>query len=98
MSNGASNQLKEAANLAKVCLKLKGEHHPTMKEVARELEKIKGLGYHPWSNEEKLNEEENKLLLTERRVISDEYNGRCINEALSSQSRVVQLVLLNDGR
>ncbi|XP_057532412.1 wall-associated receptor kinase 3-like [Amaranthus tricolor] len=98
VSNEASDQLKEVANLAKVCLKLKGEHRPTMKEVARELEKIKGLGYHPWSNKEKLLEEENELLLAETRVINDEYHDHSMNEALSSQSRVVQLVPLNDGR
>lgn len=98
VSDGAIDQLKEVANLAKVCLILKGEHRPTMKEVARELEKIKGLQYHPWSNEEKLLEEENELLLEETRVINDEYNDHSMNESLSSQSRIVQLVPINDGR
>uniref|UniRef100_A0A803M6L8 Protein kinase domain-containing protein n=1 Tax=Chenopodium quinoa TaxID=63459 RepID=A0A803M6L8_CHEQI len=43
-------QLKKVANLARRCLKLKGEDRPTMKEVARELGGIKGVGLHSWSN------------------------------------------------
>uniref|UniRef100_A0A803KTM3 Protein kinase domain-containing protein n=1 Tax=Chenopodium quinoa TaxID=63459 RepID=A0A803KTM3_CHEQI len=37
VSDGSIEQLKEVANLARRCLYLKGDDHPTMKEVAREL-------------------------------------------------------------
>ncbi|KAL9233168.1 hypothetical protein vseg_008198 [Gypsophila vaccaria] len=37
-------QIKEVANLAKWCLRLKGDDRPTMKEVATELEGIKRMG------------------------------------------------------
>ncbi|XP_074321412.1 wall-associated receptor kinase 2-like [Silene latifolia] len=35
-------QVKELANLAQWCLRLKGDERPTMKEVAAELERIRG--------------------------------------------------------
>ncbi|KAK9672189.1 hypothetical protein RND81_12G083200 [Saponaria officinalis] len=41
---GQLAQIKEVANLAKWCLRLKGEERPTMKEVAMELERIKRIG------------------------------------------------------
>ncbi|XP_074320085.1 wall-associated receptor kinase 2-like [Silene latifolia] len=47
-------QIKAVANLAKWCLKLNGDDRPTMKEVARELEGIKGTtNSHPWHNDGK---------------------------------------------
>ncbi|XP_074321410.1 wall-associated receptor kinase 5-like [Silene latifolia] len=39
-------QIKEVANLAKWCLRLKGDNRPTMKEAAMELEGIKRMGSH----------------------------------------------------
>ncbi|KAJ9673496.1 hypothetical protein PVL29_023201 [Vitis rotundifolia] len=41
-------QLKEAANLAKRCLRLKGDERPTMKEVAMELERMRMMEKHAW--------------------------------------------------
>ncbi|XP_074319030.1 wall-associated receptor kinase 2-like [Silene latifolia] len=46
ISNGPKEieQIKKVANLAKLCLRLKRERRPTMKEVAMELEGIKKMG------------------------------------------------------
>ncbi|MQM22918.1 hypothetical protein Taro_055977, partial [Colocasia esculenta] len=41
-------ELKEVAELAHQCLRLKGEERPTMKEVARTLQGLKGSVAHPW--------------------------------------------------
>ncbi|PSS31666.1 Wall-associated receptor kinase [Actinidia chinensis var. chinensis] len=53
-------QLKEVANLAKRCLRVKGEERPTMKEVAMELEGLRMMGKHPWINNDS---EETEYLL-----------------------------------
>ena len=47
---GKAEQLKEVANLAKRCLRLKEEDRPTMKEVATELEGLKKVEMHLWVN------------------------------------------------
>ncbi|TQD73607.1 hypothetical protein C1H46_040860 [Malus baccata] len=41
-------QLKEFSNLAKRCLRVKGEERPTMKEVAKELEGLRRMAMPPW--------------------------------------------------
>ncbi|KAG2665845.1 hypothetical protein I3760_15G026700 [Carya illinoinensis] len=43
-------QLKEVANLARRCIKVKGEDRPTMKEVATELEGLRKIDKHSWVN------------------------------------------------
>ena len=45
------DQLITMAKLVKVCLNVKGEDRPTMKEVALELERFKTHNRHPWSNQ-----------------------------------------------
>uniref|UniRef100_A0A803MSN0 Protein kinase domain-containing protein n=1 Tax=Chenopodium quinoa TaxID=63459 RepID=A0A803MSN0_CHEQI len=99
VSYGAIKQLKEVANLARRCLKLKGEDRPTMKEVARELEGIRGMTTHPWSlNNRVLLQEESEYLLGAVHDFNGGYVNDNMNYSSSSQSRVVQLVPLNDGR
>ncbi|XP_075647133.1 wall-associated receptor kinase 2-like [Castanea sativa] len=56
-------QLKEAANLAKMCLRLKGEDRPTMKEVATKLEDLRKMEKHSRDNVDS-NSEETKFLHT----------------------------------
>ncbi|XP_004295425.1 PREDICTED: wall-associated receptor kinase 2-like [Fragaria vesca subsp. vesca] len=51
------------ANLAKRCLRLKGEERPTMKEVAMELEGMAIMAKHPWGKNAKFCPEENEYLL-----------------------------------
>ncbi|XP_010672294.3 wall-associated receptor kinase 2 [Beta vulgaris subsp. vulgaris] len=97
--DGATQQLKDVANLARKCLKLKGDDRPAMKEVARELEVIKDMGSHPWSNSGVQLQEENEHLLGETNNINTAYGyNEAMNDSLSSQSRIVQLVPLNGGR
>ncbi|XP_021774732.1 wall-associated receptor kinase 2-like [Chenopodium quinoa] len=101
VSNGAIEQLKEVANLARRCLKLKGEDRPTMKEVARELERIRCMTTHPWlsNNSVPLQNEESKYLLGEAHdCINNGYGYDGMSYSSSSQSRVVHLVPLEDGR
>ena len=43
-------QLKEVANLAIRCLRVRGEDRPSMKEVAMELEGLRIMENHPWGN------------------------------------------------
>ncbi|XP_050259933.1 putative wall-associated receptor kinase-like 16 [Quercus robur] len=49
-NEGYTEQLKEVANFAENCLRLKGEDRPTMKEVATELEDLKRMEKHLWVN------------------------------------------------
>ncbi|KAK9993775.1 hypothetical protein SO802_023478 [Lithocarpus litseifolius] len=46
VNEGNIEQLKEVANVAKRCLKLRGEDRPSMKEVATELERLKSTEKH----------------------------------------------------
>ncbi|KAI4307212.1 hypothetical protein L6164_030423 [Bauhinia variegata] len=46
-----TRQLKEVANLAEECLRVKGEERPTMKEVALELERIRIMDTDPWERD-----------------------------------------------
>ncbi|KAL3738786.1 hypothetical protein ACJRO7_020199 [Eucalyptus globulus] len=61
-----NEQVREVANLAKRCLKIKGEERPTMKEVAMELEGLKAMAKHPWVNGIDVNPEEMVSLLEEK--------------------------------
>jgi len=55
-------ELKEVANLAKRCLRVRGEDRPSMKEVAMELEGLTIMGKHPWGKAD-LHMEETEYLL-----------------------------------
>ncbi|KAJ4760968.1 Wall-associated kinase family protein [Rhynchospora pubera] len=55
--------IMEVARLAKECLNMKGEDRPTMKEVAEELDRIRKLTQHPWS--QGFHPEETETLLNE---------------------------------
>ncbi|XXG54247.1 hypothetical protein AAC387_Pa03g2183 [Persea americana] len=49
-NEGHETQLIAIAQLAKRCLKVKGEERPTMKEVALELQGLRGSQYRRWVN------------------------------------------------
>ncbi|KAJ6337333.1 hypothetical protein OIU76_007084 [Salix suchowensis] len=49
---GNVEQVDKVARLGKTCLRVKGEERPTMKEVAMELERLRMVGKHPWTNVE----------------------------------------------
>ncbi|KAJ6709270.1 WALL-ASSOCIATED RECEPTOR KINASE-LIKE 21 [Salix koriyanagi] len=59
---GNVEQVDKVARLVKTCLRVKGEERPTMKEVAMELERLRMVGKHPWTNVES-NYEETEYLL-----------------------------------
>ncbi|XP_030959257.1 putative wall-associated receptor kinase-like 16 [Quercus lobata] len=73
-NEGNAKQLKEVANIAKKCLKLKGEDRPTMKEVATELEGLRRMEKHSWVNAD-FNSEETEHLLA-RTSNSSKYDVR----------------------
>ncbi|KNA17768.1 hypothetical protein SOVF_077080 [Spinacia oleracea] len=93
-------QIKEVANVARKCLKVKGEDRPTMKQVARELDDITGLCSHPLSKKRVVleDQEESEYLLGETLGDNNSYSNSVAGGSSSSQSRVVQLVPLSDGR
>nr|POF09524.1 putative wall-associated receptor kinase-like 16 [Quercus suber] len=62
-NEGNVEQLKEVANLAKMCLRLKGEDRPTMKEIATKLEDLTKMEKHSRVNVDS-NSEETKFLHT----------------------------------
>uniref|UniRef100_A0A7N2LJV6 Protein kinase domain-containing protein n=2 Tax=Quercus lobata TaxID=97700 RepID=A0A7N2LJV6_QUELO len=70
-------QVKEAANLAKMCLRLKGEDRPTMKEVATKLEDLSKMEKHSRDNVDS-NSEETKFLHTKT---SDSHNYDVDNQS-----------------
>nr|DAD21026.1 TPA_asm: hypothetical protein HUJ06_022489 [Nelumbo nucifera] len=53
MHGGNHTQLQGVANLAEQCLRLNGEERPTMREVAVELDYLRGrgVGKHSWVKE-----------------------------------------------
>nr|POF21701.1 wall-associated receptor kinase 2 [Quercus suber] len=93
---GKAEQLKEVANLAKRCLRLKGEDRPTMKEVATELEGLRKVEMHSWVNVDS-NSEETKFLLGET---SDSYKYNASNKSTNVYDSVRDHVIfdLDDGR
>ncbi|KAL5805087.1 hypothetical protein ACOSQ3_031887 [Xanthoceras sorbifolium] len=69
LDNGIVNddnreQTREVGELARRCLRVKGEERPTMKEVAMELEGLRRMHKHQWDNVE-VNIKETEHLLSE---------------------------------
>uniref|UniRef100_A0A2N9GA86 Protein kinase domain-containing protein n=1 Tax=Fagus sylvatica TaxID=28930 RepID=A0A2N9GA86_FAGSY len=86
-------QLKHVAELAKACLKVKGEERPTMKEVAMELAGIRKMEMHPWVNDGEVLEESEYLL----GEISDssKQNSSCKTAEYDSMNNHVTLASWN---
>ncbi|KAL4598513.1 hypothetical protein ACB092_11G064300 [Castanea dentata] len=92
-----AEQLKEAANLAKMSLRLKGEDRPTMKEVATKLEDLRKMEKHSRDNVDS-NSEETKFLHTKT---SDSHYYDVDNQSADVNDTVrdhVALLDFNDGR
>lgn len=88
LRDGDREQLKEVAGLAAMCLRVKGEERPPMREVAMELQGMRTMHIHFWENNAELNKEaETVHLLSET---SD--------AGYDSIKDHVQLVVLDDGR
>uniref|UniRef100_A0A5B7A516 Putative wall-associated receptor kinase 2-like n=1 Tax=Davidia involucrata TaxID=16924 RepID=A0A5B7A516_DAVIN len=93
---GNTEQLKEIANLAKRCLRVKGEERPTMKEVAMELEGLRMMEKHPWVNDG-LNSEETECLIGEQ-PDTYRYGGNVNMTAGYDSIRGEVLISVGDGR
>jgi serine/threonine protein kinase len=63
VNEGNIEMVNNVANLAKRCLRVKGEKRPTMKEVAMELEGMRITTNHPWGSADPFCPEETKHLL-----------------------------------
>ncbi|XP_077216123.1 putative wall-associated receptor kinase-like 16 [Tasmannia lanceolata] len=62
VDEGGTKQIYAVADLAKRCLRMRGEERPTMKEVVVELDGLRRLEVHPWVE---LNQNESEYLLGE---------------------------------
>ncbi|KAF5450673.1 hypothetical protein F2P56_031003 [Juglans regia] len=102
VNDGNINAINEVADIAKLCLSVKGEDRPTMKEVAMELEGLRIMGKHPWAKANLYAEETENLLGPPTHSFNiDVYNG-------SSSSTITKVGLesmtnevmkpLDDGR
>ncbi|RHN69505.1 putative protein kinase RLK-Pelle-WAK family [Medicago truncatula] len=76
-------QLKEVADIAERCLRVKGEDRPTMKEVAMELEGILVIEEFRWGSDYLSSEETENLLKTAESVknVQDGIGGSDINSS-----------------
>ena len=61
MNQDNLRQLIEVVNIAKKCIRIKGEERPSMKQVSMELEGLGASAKHPWTNDESNIEETNHL-------------------------------------
>ncbi|XP_060675447.1 wall-associated receptor kinase 5 [Ziziphus jujuba] len=62
--DGNTEALKNVANLAKRCLRIKSEERPSMKEIAMELEGQRAMDMHQWGTGD-VGSQETEYLLTE---------------------------------
>ncbi|KAL6198502.1 hypothetical protein ACLB2K_028291 [Fragaria x ananassa] len=63
VNEGNIETVKKVANLAKRCLRVKGEERPTMKEVTKALEEMSVTAKHPWGFNASFCGEESEYLL-----------------------------------
>jgi serine/threonine protein kinase len=93
--------IKEVAILAARCLRLRGDERPSMKEVAMELEGLRLMERHPWTDTEQNFEENQRLLHEASSSIYNEIDDDSSNlgyttvyDSLKDQP----LIALDDGR
>ena len=86
-------QIREVANVAKQCLRVRGDERPTMKEVARELEAIKRLERQPVYEVDTQLMDECELLFIETLAGSE---GSGVTQF--SEGQTFSLLGMNDGR
>ncbi|XP_065617834.1 wall-associated receptor kinase 2 [Quercus suber] len=89
VEEGNKEQLKEVAELAKSCLRVKGEERPTMKDVAMELAGIRKMETHPWVDFGETLEETEHLL----RETSGEHSSSSKTTGYDSMNNHVILAL-----
>ncbi|GMY06616.1 putative wall-associated receptor kinase-like 16 [Fagus crenata] len=100
VNEGNIEQIKEVANLAQRCLKVKGEDRPSMKEVAMELEGLVITEKHPWGNANVYTEETEYLLSAPTQSFNIDVGTSCSTSTTATYNSMKNEVLksLNDGR
>ncbi|XP_030933348.1 putative wall-associated receptor kinase-like 16 [Quercus lobata] len=100
VNDGNIEQLKEVANLAKRCLRLRGDDRPSMKEVAAELERLKKMEKKPLKDTDVYaNKTEYLLSATSKSFDIDVGNGGSTSTTAEYDSMNDQsLKLVDDGR
>ncbi|GMP46678.1 hypothetical protein CsSME_00014735 [Camellia sinensis var. sinensis] len=86
MNVANADQLKEAAILAKSCLRVKGDERSAMKEVAMELEGLRMMEKHSWVNENTDLEETHYLLGDQLLDAYGDGNSKSNSEAYDSMA------------
>ncbi|XP_020225379.2 wall-associated receptor kinase 2 [Cajanus cajan] len=89
-------EIMEVAILAAKCLRVMGEERPSMKEVAMELEGVKRMEKHPWTNKSQ-NFDETQYLLHEAYTHKHGDSGSHQNTGYDSL-RDLELIDFDDGR
>ncbi|XP_027368301.1 putative wall-associated receptor kinase-like 16 [Abrus precatorius] len=90
-------QVMEVAILASRCLRLRGDERPGMKEVARELDRIKLVEEHPWTNTNQ-EHEEIQYLLHEAHSIREHGDSSDQQNTGYDSLRDHVLIAMDDGR
>ena len=93
-------QLKEFANLAKRCLRLRGEDRPSMKEVAMELERLRSVGKHPLGNVDVYAKKTKYLLSASSHSFYIDVGTGCSTSTIAEYDSIKDQVLkpVEDGR
>ncbi|ESW34171.1 hypothetical protein PHAVU_001G130800 [Phaseolus vulgaris] len=87
-------EIMEVAILAARCLKLRGEERPSMKEVTMELEGIRHMDKHPWTNTSQ-DFEESQYLLSEPQSTPE--HGYSSGQQSTGFDSLRELELINFG-
>ncbi|XP_073044528.1 wall-associated receptor kinase 2-like [Primulina eburnea] len=88
LKEGSFEQLQRIGELVKICLNLKSEERPTMKEVALELEGIRKLTQHPWIIQQ--DREESEALLGEHSGQTSDLYAINLGPEFSSGAHYIQ--------
>ncbi|XP_010534471.1 PREDICTED: wall-associated receptor kinase 2-like [Tarenaya hassleriana] len=94
-----AEHLKEVADLAKRCLRVRGDDRPTMKEVAMELEGLlRETGKHPWMMKQERYSEETVYLLGGHMDSAAEFNTGTSSAYDDSMKDGIVLLEVGNGR
>ncbi|KAL6206431.1 hypothetical protein ACLB2K_023679 [Fragaria x ananassa] len=85
VNEGNVETIQQVANLAKICLRVRGEERPTMKEVAAELDGMRIAAKHPWKNDDLCAGETEYLLGSPKTKAYIEGEGEVISSGSTSR-------------
>nr|POF18796.1 wall-associated receptor kinase 1 [Quercus suber] len=100
VSEGNIEQLKEIANLAKRCLCLRGEDRPFMKDVAKELERLRRMEKTPLGNIDVDGKKTEQLLSATSHSFNIDVGSGCSTSTTAEYDSIREQVLksVEDGR